>query len=243
MPDGDGRAIQRRPMALRTALLVGTGIDMLLLVYGLGVYPASRGATGEDLLLEALLIVLLFLYLYASLFGTREYDPVDRWIHRQGIVFGLAAGALWAGEVLNGSLGDTALFGSLRSVNFNLYRAIGQVLIASIPVLVLLAAGQAGRKTGQASAGVQVGLWSGLISGLIAMGILQLMTYLFMGALALSPANLSDYSASGEGNLLAFLVKNARIAGTAYLGIGLVFGAALGALGGLIGRTLARSKR
>jgi hypothetical protein len=170
MAASDVLRTRRSPSTLRKVLLVGTGIDVILLGYGLETYPASRGMTGEDLLLEALLIVLLFIYVYAALFGTREYDLVDRWIHRQGMIFGLAAGALWAGEVLNGSLGDTALFGSLRSVNFGLYRAIGQVFIACIPVLLLLAAAQAGRRTGQAAAGVRVGLWSGLISGLIAVG-------------------------------------------------------------------------
>ena len=245
MASGDGMRAGRAghgSMVLRTVLLVGIGLDALLLGYGLLAYPASRGATGEDLLLETLLGVLLFLYLYASLYGTREYDLVDRWIHRQGILFGVAVGALWAAEVLNGDLGDTALFGSLRSVNFTLYRAIGQVLIASIPVLLLLGAGHAGRKTGQVTAGVQVGLWSGLISGLIAVGILLLMTYAFKDALALSPTKLSDFSTSGESNLLAFLVKNARIAGTAYLATGLVLGAASGALGGLLGWSLQRKR-
>jgi hypothetical protein len=242
MPSGDVFRTSHGRSTLRNVMLVGTGIDIVLLVYGLAAYPSSRGTTNEDLLLEALLVVLLFMYLYATLFGTREYDPVDHWIHRQGIVFGLAVGALWAGEVLNGSLGDTTLFGSLRSVNLGLYRAIGQTFIVCIPVLLLLAAGQAGRKTGQVAAGVQVGLWSGLIGGLVALGILLLTTFFFMGVLVFSPSNLSEFSASGEGDLVAFLVKNARIAGTAYLAIGLVLGAALGALGGLLGRSLARSK-
>jgi hypothetical protein len=243
MPAADVQIARAGRSSLRTVLLAGIGIDVALLVYGMAAYPASRGATNEDLLLEALLIVLLFLYLYASLFGTRVYDAVDRWIHSQGILFGLAAGVLWAGNVLNGSLGDTSLFGSLRSVNYSLYRVIGLALIAGILALLLLAAGRAGRRTGQVSAGVQVGLWGGLISGLIAAGTLLAMTYVFTGALSLSPVNLSDFSASGEASLLAFLVKNARLGGTAYLAAGLVAGAALGALGGLLGRALARVNR
>ena len=243
MAAGEGQLARRGSVTLKRVLLVGMGLDVLLLAYGLASYPASRGAAGEDLLLQALLIVLLFLYLYAALFGTHAYGLRDRWIHRQGMVFGLAAGVLWAGEILNGGLGDTVLFGCLRSVNLSLYRAIGGVLIAAIPALIVLAGGHAGRRTGQAAAGALVGLWSGLISGLIALGALLLMTYAFMGVLTLSPTNLSDFSASGDGDLLAFLVKNARIAGTAYLALGLVIGPACGALGGLVGRALARRQR
>jgi len=237
------RTLRPRRSTLAGVLLAGILCDILLLAYGMVAHPASRGASAEDLLLEALLVILLFLYLYAALYGTREYDRVDHWIHRQGLVFGLAVGAMWAGEVLNSNLGDTVIFGSLRTVQYGLYRAIGATFIAAVPVLILLAAGLAARKTGQLGAGVRVGLWSGLTGGLVAVGILLVMTYLFMGALQGSPSVLNGFTASREPDIVAYLVKDARIAGTAYLALAMLLGAGLGAIGGLVGRRLARLNR
>ena len=228
---------------LTKILVAGIVVNIILAAYGFMVYPLSGGLGIENILLEGLLVIVLFLYLFATLFGTKEYDRVDHWIHRQGIVFGLAAGVLAMGMVVNGSLGDTPIFGSLALESNLLFHWISIVLSACILGVLLFATTYAGRKTGQVTAGVQVGLWSALIACLMAFATVTIISYLLMGSLEQSPTNLSNFASSGEADLVAYLVKTARVAGTIFLALGLPVGAALGAAGGLAGRTLARMQR
>ena len=222
------------------ALLGAIFIDILLAGYGFIAYPAGGTGKPEDFLLEFLLVVVIFLYLFAAIFGTREYDAVDRWVHRLSMLFGLAAGILLVGVVVNGSLGDTPLFGSLGSTDSGLFQGIGLTLVAGALLSTFAGSIYAARRTGQVSAGVQVGLWSGLIASLIAFAAFSLISYGLMGQLIQSPSNIADFVASGEPEISAYLVKTARVAGTMVLALGLPIGASLGALGGLVGRQLAR---
>jgi hypothetical protein len=228
---------------LARILISGIVADILLAGYGFMAYPLSGGTGVEDILLEGLLVMVIFLYLFAAIFGTREYDRVDRWVHRQGVVFGLAAGVLAIGMIVNGSLGDTPVFNSHGIQSARMFQWIGIFLVTVILVMLGAAAVNAAKKTGEVTAGVQVGLWGALIASLIAFAAISLISYLFTGALEQSPTNMNDFAASGQSNMIAFLIKEARVSGTILLAVGLPVGAGLGALGGLTGRALARARR
>ncbi len=228
---------------MKRILLGAVIIDALLVTYSFIVYPPTGGFKTEDVLLEFLLVVVGFLYLFATLFGTKEYDVVDRWIHRMGTIFGLAAGILLVGEIVTGSMGDTPIFGSQNPSDLRLFQEIGIILVTCTFALILAGSIYAARRTGQVTAGVRVGLWSALIASLIGFAAMTLISLFFTGDLIQSPSNIIDFSASGEPDIAAYLVRSARIAGTIVLALGLPLGVSLGALGGLAGRRLALMRR
>jgi hypothetical protein len=108
--------------------------------------------------------------------------------------------------------------------------------------LPLIAGAYEAKRTGNIRTGGLVGLWSGLISGLITFLSLMAITYLFLGTMLQDSENSLQFQESGAPNLVTFVIGDSLAGAIGHLVIGLVLGAGLGILGGMIGKVLAADK-
>jgi hypothetical protein len=223
-------------LPLRWLILVGVAIDLALISYPLSAYPDLR--VQPALLTIVAPIALLMVYAVLVWLGLRGNDPANATVSRLAIFFGLLVGAMWAGEILAGNLGDTALLGQLRTVNNPLYLTIGRSFIGLAVALSVVAGLAAAWRTGRLRVGLFVGLWSGLISGLVTVLVALTMTYVFIEPLQTASSNLQEFHASGATNMAVFLVQDIIGASAAHLLIGLGLGLVAGTVGGVIGAAL-----
>jgi hypothetical protein len=143
---------------------------------------------------------------------------------QRGATVGLAVGALWSAEVCFGNLGVPA----------------GTTVAALCAIAALVCTGLAGavgvRARDRTADGIAAGIWAGMVGGLATLATLLLLAYVATGRLAAQPQSIRELARSGEPDMRTYLYTDAGFGGVAHLWIGLVTGAALGALGAAVGR-------
>jgi hypothetical protein len=123
---------------------------------------------------------------------------------------------------------------------------LNRVLNLSIPVTLLLcgvAGYAAAKKTGSMNAGIRVGVLTGLFGMGIGIISLFLITFAFMDTIRHNAFMISDFHRSGSASMDQFIIEDALGAACVGTVASLIFGGALGALGGLIGIKAARATR
>jgi hypothetical protein len=149
---------------------------------------------------------------------------------RLSLTFGLLIGAMWAGEVIFGNLGETAMLGNVRTLHFATYRLVGWAFIGSALVLTAVAGFVGAYRTGRVREGLTVGAWSGLISGAITFVAVMAVFILFRNALLLAPSNVKEFAGSTRAMLL-----DALAAGLNHMWIGPLLGVTLGGVAAVAG--------
>jgi hypothetical protein len=157
-------------------------------------------------------------------------------VRRLSLVFGLLIGAMWMVQILFGNLGDTSVFGNVRTFHFHTYRVIGWSFIWCALALILLSGFYTAYRTGNVRTALRVAVWSGLIGGAIALVTGMGMTALFFGALSHSPSDLAEFARSGDPSFAHYLYMDTLGGGLNLLWICPALGVVLGSLGAAAGR-------
>jgi len=141
--------------------------------------------------------------------------------------YGLILGGVWVAYNLINNLGNLDATGS-HLLNTSL-----------LPILVMLygwAGFRRAYQTGRITTGTLTAIGASLISSLIAVGALWIVTYVFMDTIRHNPFMLEDYRRSGAANMDAFIFDDNLVptfVGPFFL---LALGAAVGTLGGMMGK-------
>jgi hypothetical protein len=147
----------------------------------------------------------------------------------RGVVFGLAAGAMWLVEIAAG--GPVLL---PRGFEVAIGAAFALAAVATTMVAGVWAAHDSG-----SGAGLWTGSFAGLVSGLVVFTGGVLMTLSFMERLGARADYQHQLAHSGLPSMRAFLVQD----GLTGYGAHLLINPAIGLLGGVLGWLLARDSR
>jgi len=222
------------PLALNVRRAIALGALLALLLAGLGflVYPGAQAEWRSSL--PGLIAVTIVLGLYAGLggWGLARLERRDAWLLRLALACGLAAGAVYALEIVLEYVllpSDNTPYGLVE---------FGLVFLAYL-VAGLLAAVQ----TRRARNGPLAALGAAIVSTLLWYIVFLAVTYVMRGtaqqaAVFRAEGNLDDFARSGGTNFEAWLVQDNFGAGFYHLLLGPIIAALLGSLGGLIGKAL-----
>jgi hypothetical protein len=98
--------------------------------------------------------------------GLQRAIPAVVVTRRLSLIFGLAIGAMWMGQVLYGNLGDTPLLGNVRTLHFHAYRVVASSFVCGALAFTALSGFYAAYRTGNMAAALRVAVWSGLIGAI-----------------------------------------------------------------------------
>ena len=241
-PPRTGGANATESSVIRGIGLAGCAIAMLLVVATLLAYPGTPATAGRDLAYGGIALGLLAAVAGGILWGSRRLQAgADGSTFRAGALVGGVLGLAWVIEISFNNFVPPAISVPARGwVDNGVWAAI------SLATVGLGAWGT--RRTGRRATGVWLGVWSGLASGLTAclMGLLLIVAA--MPFLLRDPYNLAEWAArgaaSGAPDLPTYLAYETLAGALGHLvALGIVAGALLGGLGGLIGRRLWRLRR
>jgi hypothetical protein len=105
----------------------------------------------------------------------------------------------------------------------------------SFSISLILCLALAGFFTFRANAGAKAGFTAGLISAMIGIVSLWMVTFLFMDVIAQNTYMIMDFQKSGSATMNQFIIEDALGATAIEFVASLVFGAALGFVGGWMG--------
>jgi len=237
-PPATGGADATESSVIRGIGLAGCAVAMLLVVATLFAYPGTPATEGRDLAYGGIALGLLAAVAGGILWGSSRFQAgADGFTFRAGGGLGLS----WVIEISFNNFVPPDISVPARAwVDNGVWAAI------SLATVGLGAWGT--RRTGRLATGVWLGVWSGLASGLIAclMGLLLIVAA--MPFLLRDPYNLAEWAArgpaSGASDLPTYLAYETLAGALGHLvALGIVAGALLGGLGGLVGRGLGRLRR
>lgn len=213
---------------------MGVALNAVLVGVGILISPASAaGRAGIFSLLGP--VISLSLYLAAAQWLTRPAacGTSPLWA---AAGFGLAAGAVYASEILleYAILPDTKL--NVR---------LGWMEYGSVLALYCLAGLGTSTQAGKASPGLWAAFWSSIIASLIWLAALLLATEAFWGThrqyqVFLAEGDYDDFARSGMGDFNAFIMQDLRGASFFHLLLGPASALIAGGIGGLAGKYIHR---
>ena len=112
----------------------------------------------------------------------------------------------------------------------------------SFSISLILCLGLAGFFTFRAKSGAKAGFTAGLVSAIIGIVSLWIVTFLLMNVIAQNTYMIMDFQRSGSATMNQFIIEDALGATVVELIASLVFGIALGFIGGWMG-SLSISRR
>ncbi len=213
---------------LRFCLSAGLAIDLVLIGFGKLIAPSI------SLVSLVAPIAMILVYALLTLFGPPFMDRVHPRILRWALLFGLIAGAVFAGEIVLEYIllpADNTPYG---------YVEFGIVFcIYFLSALVTVAASKSLRQA------VLTALATAVIASLIWDLAVLLTFYAFRGmpqqALVFgAEGNYQDFARSGVHDFTTFIVEDFMGATFFHLLLGPVLAVVLGALGGLLGKLITR---
>ena len=211
---------------------MAAGLAAILAGLGLLAYPGAQAEWRA--ILPGIIAVALILVVYGVLgrWFPSWLERRDQRLLRLAVAFGLAAGAVYAVEIVLEYVllpSDNTPYGLVEfGLVFLCYLAAG--LIAAL-------------QTGRARHGLLVALGAALVSTLLWYIVFLAVTYAFKGtpqqtAVFRAEGNLDDFAHNGGTNFEAWLVQDNFGAGFYHLLLALFVSAFLGGIGGLIGKAL-----
>jgi hypothetical protein len=222
--------------------LAGCTVALVLVVATLLAYPGTPATAGRYLAYGGIALGLLLAVAGGILRGsTRFLRQADGFTFPWGAGVGAVLGLAWVVEIsFNNFVPPEISVPGRGWVDNGIWAAI------SLATVVLGAWGA--RRTGRITTGVWLGVWSGLASGLIAclMGLLLIVAA--MPFLLRDPYNVAEWAArgpaSGAPDLPTYLAYETLAGALGHLvALGIVAGALLGGLGGLVGWGSRRVRR
>jgi hypothetical protein len=218
---------------IQKAITIAIVICLLVTGYSLLTHPGIVLPLRVGLLFTGVLLFTLSSYL---IIVWRPAGPVDiaaAQVARTGSLWGNVIAVFWLVEIIAGNLLDP---------QYRLVRLIYYGSSAIAFTLPFFAGAWGAHNAGIPRAGFQVGLWSGITSGLLTFLSLMAVTYLFLNRMLQDPQNFLQFQASAAPDLPTFVIGDSLAGATGHLVIGLILNPLLGALGGVIGIALGKSK-
>jgi hypothetical protein len=148
---------------------------------------------------------------------------------QQGWRFGLVLGGIWVAYDLINNLGHLGATG---------YGRLNTALPIALVGLYAWAGLRRGYSTGQVRTGILAAVGASLIGSVIAISSLWIVTGLFLDTIRHNPYMIEDFRRSGMASMDAFIVDDNLV--PTFLGpvFSVLLGAAVGTLGGVIGKWL-----
>ncbi len=230
---------------LRTLTLKGENLivrwfliaSLLLLILVVSIdminYPAIiTTAGGAAVVYLAMFVVAVLSYGGLGFLSTRATSLSERVALQQGTLWGLVCGGAWIIELLVANV----IGPQLGAFNLILYfgSAITGYLLPGLAGLL------AARRAGQFGAGLRAGLLCGMVGGIMIFLASIVFSALLFSAGQADPQTLREFQRSGLSDFKTYIVGDYLAGMIAHLWIGLISGLGLGAIGGAIGRALAR---
>ena len=223
------------PRLLRAGLLAGAGLAGLLVLATLIQYP---GTTSEGIpaavVAGGALCIFVALGAGAARWGGRTPPLGGELACRWGTATGIVFGVLWVLEIsFNNFLPpDVSTVDARFGVDNGTWAAIALGMIGTAAVAAF--------RTRRLQPGVGAGVWSGLVSGLIACLMGLLLVALGMRALLQDPLNIQEYAARGPASqapdMATYFAYDTMAGALLHLVVlGLMMGALLGVVGGVLG--------
>jgi hypothetical protein len=229
---GPARAIGR-------GMAAGAGVTIVLIAYGVWRFPSVVTVPADAPLAVCAGIGIAILYAIVGRIGPRTPGLRDPSAMRQGVRFGLVAGAIFAASMLAEYLvpHDHRQNVLLAKATFGLFFAM------------LAAAGfAAALATRRATAGPPAAFWAALIASQLWFILLLTIYYAFIGTpledrfLEIDQV-LADFRRSGMSDLRAFIFEDYMGGGFFHSLLGPLLALPLGGLGGLVAGGLLILKR
>jgi len=219
------------PTALRKSLLLGVAVAVALVITGRVIVPATSLKSSI-----AALVILLAYGGMAALCPDRLYRRHPD-ILRGAMLFGLIAGAVFAAEII--------LEYILLPKDNSRY---GMVEFGTVLTLYAVAGFVAGRRLKSVKSAVLTSVGSAFIASLIWVIVVLLVFYAFRGSprqglVLRAEGDYEDFARSGMSNFDAFIMEDFMGATFFHLLLGLIVAAILGAVGGVLGKLVARVQR
>ncbi|HEX7975204.1 MAG TPA: hypothetical protein VF498_12405 [Anaerolineales bacterium] len=217
-------------------LLLGTGVCLALVMYGLLRTPAAVTGPGGALNLVGAAVTLLAY----GLAGWAGVSWLGQSLGREALRLGALCGWL-AGLVYLG----TFLIEYFTPITAEQDGSLGLVEFGSVLALFFLAGLLAARQSGRIRAGIGAALACAILSGLIWFNLLLLSNFIFQGTARQEHFyainnTLADFQRSGMSDLQVFVMQDFLGAGLFHTLLALIAGALLGALGGVFGKVASR---
>jgi hypothetical protein len=218
---------------LRRGMILGVGLNLLLILYGLIRIPTTLSASGDGVTGVAGAVGILLIYGGLGLWGGPATDRANPSALRHGLFFGLAAGAVFTAEI---SLEYILLPDSQGNAR------MGLIEFGTVFGLYFLAGLWSAYQTGRIRLGTLTAFWSAVIGSLIWFIVVLSVFYLFWGTsrqvrVLTAEGNFEDFQRSGMRDFNAFIMQDFLGAGFFHLSlVGPVAAVVLGSLGGLPGK-------
>jgi hypothetical protein len=220
---------------VRNGITLGVVVNTLLVGIGILIHPAS--VTGDGGLLSLLGPALILLaYFLVGRRADRATSASDESATRIGARFGLAAGFVFASEILLEYL-------ILPDTRTNIM--LGWIEYAAAFLLFALAALWTSYRIGQAGAGVRAAFWSAIIASLIWLAVLHLTTYAWWGTarqeqVFRAEGDYEDFVRSGMRDFRAFTLQDLRGASFFHLLLAPAIAVTIGLAASMLGKGLHR---
>ncbi len=238
--DGPGGVVRRSTRAYpraRLSLLVGFALAILLVLAILARYPGEPAFAFRHLAAGgAALLALIAFGVWIGVRGVGARGMEASAALGRGLWLGCLCGLLWVVEIgFNNFVSPEVSTAQARGV-------VDNGIWAAVALLILGVAVRCAYETRRVAIGLQAGYWCGLVSGLMASLMGLLLVVVWMGFLLRDPLAIQEYAerglASGESDFAAYVayetMPGAVLGHFLVLGVGM--GAALGGLGGALGR-------
>ena len=217
------------PRQLRLGFLGGTALAVGLTIYGAILVPASLDGSGGWISILAAVGILL-VYAAVGFWGIPAAWRAYPQSLRLSVQFGLAAGAIFAAEIIL----EYLLLPDTRTNTWMGYAEFGGVFI-----LFFIAGWLGARRSGKLRAGLQAAFWCALLASLLWLNVLLLTHYAFHGTLRQvlvlkAEGTYEDYVSSGIQSFDAFVIQDLRGAGFYHLILGPLIATILGGAAGII---------
>jgi hypothetical protein len=221
----------RQSVLVRWFLIASLLLLLIMFSIDLVEHPAVVTTAGTQGLAYLVLFVLaILIYGWFALFRTRSATLAERAALRQGTLWGLLCGIVWAIELFVANV-VTPQSGQIYLLLYHGSTLAGFLL----PGLAgLLAAWRARRVTPGLQAGVLCGMFGGLMIFLASF----VLSAALLQAGQIDPQTIHEFQRSGLPDITTYILSDYLAGMIAHLWIGLVTGFFLGALGGALGKAL-----
>lgn len=220
---------------LRKGMSAGVMVNTALLVVGLLLTPTTLKASSGALIGLAGALLMVSAYGLAGSYGPLAIDRMLPAVLRYAIIFGLIIGAGFTVQIVGEYL--AFLTGDQASV-------LGLATFGGLFLMFVIVAALAAFRLGRITYGVQAAVWSALIGSFIWLAVVLLAWYVFKGTPqgehVMSYEMYGDFVRSGETDYQAFIMGDMFGAAFFHSLLAPIFAVILGAVGGIIGRAMAR---
>ena len=220
--------------AVRRGMVLGAGVTITLIGYGIWRFPSVLTATAADPLSACAGVGIAIIYAIIGWFGPKVPGLRDPQVMRRGVGIGIGGGGLFAVSMLGEHLVP-------HNEHQNAMLALGTF---GLFFLLLTVAGfSAAVATRRARAGPPAAVWAAMVASQLWFILLLAIYYAFIGTTQEArflevDQILADFRRSGGGDLRVFIFEDFMGGGFFHSLLGPLLSLPLGLLGGLVAKAI-----